>query len=173
MPGGAVGQASDEKGGAMHKIYLVTAAIALGLSSVPASAGPAEDATAAVTAWLDKFNAGDIDAFLAGHRDGAMIVDEFAPYSWGGSGSAKAWLDAYGADSEKRGITDPHMDYGAPIQANSDGSSAYIVLPTVYSFVQGGKKYAGKGSMTFVMSKVGAEWKISSWTYSGATPTAS
>jgi len=29
---------------------------------------------------------------------------------------------------------------------------------------------AGKGSMTFVMTKVGATWKIASWTYAGATP---
>jgi hypothetical protein len=29
---------------------------------------------------------------------------------------------------------------------------------------------AGAGSMTFVMTRSGTEWKISSWTYSGATP---
>ena len=47
----------------------------------------------------------------------------------------------------------------------------YIVLPTTYRFMQGGKKMAGPGSMTFVMARGGDGWKISSWTYSGATPT--
>ena len=137
----------------------------------PALAGPAEDATKAVMTVLDKFNGGDVAAFQAAHRDGANIIDEFAPYSWTGAGSVKRWLDAYGADATKRGISGGRVDYGAPLQANSDGTSAYIVLPTTYSFAQNGKKMAGKGSMTFVMAKTGADWKIASWTYAGATPT--
>jgi len=139
--------------------------------SAPAIAGPAEDATAAVTNVLDKFNGGDVDAFVNAHRDGAIIVDEFAPYSWTGASSVKAWLDGYAADATRRGISKGRVDYSKPLQANSDGSAAYIVLPTVYSFEQNGKKMAGQGSMTFVMVKAGDTWKISSWTYSGATPT--
>ena len=134
------------------------------LSSTPAIAGPAEDATKAITTVLDKFNGGDVAAFQAAHRDGAIIIDEVPPYSWAGAGSVKRWLDAYGADAAKRGVTGGRVDYGAP-------TSAYIVLPTTYSFLQNGKKMAGKGSMTFVMAKTGADWKIASWTYSGATAT--
>ncbi|WP_309611850.1 hypothetical protein, partial [Sphingomonas sp.] len=54
-----------------------------------ALATPAEDATAAVTSVLDKFATGDINAFFAAHRDGALIVDEFAPYVWGGPQSVQ------------------------------------------------------------------------------------
>ncbi len=153
----------------MRTLALFSGAIAL-IASMPAVAGPAEDATKAVTTVLDKFNGGDVAAFQAAHRDGAIIVDEFAPYSWTGAGSVKRWLDAYGADAAKRGISGGRVDYGAPLQANSDWRSAYIVLPTTYSFAQYGKKMVGKGSMTFVMAKAGADWKIASWTYSGATP---
>ena len=49
----------------------------------PAAAGPAEDATAAVTTWLDKFNAGDFNAFYAAHAPDALI-DEYAPFEWRG-----------------------------------------------------------------------------------------
>ena len=59
------------------KLQLLAASAAL-LLAVPAQAGPAEDATAAVTTWLDKFNAGDVEAFYAGHADGAVIVDELS-----------------------------------------------------------------------------------------------
>lgn len=138
----------------------------------PADAGPAEDATTTVTTVLDKFNAGDLEAFFAAHRDGALIVDEFAPYVWGGSGSVQRWAGDYSKDAEARGITGGRVDYGAPIHAASDGNSAYIVLPTTYRFSQKGAKMAGAGSMTFVMSRVGGDWKITSWTYSGANPTA-
>jgi ketosteroid isomerase-like protein len=153
----------------MHKIALL---FALSLVASPATAGPIQDATAAVTLTLDKFNAGDIDAFFSAHQDQALIVDEFAPYIWGGANSARRWAGDYTRSAEKRAITGGWMDYAAAIQAVSDGSSAYIVLPTTYRFNQNGKKMAGKGSITFVMARRGAEWKIASWTYSGARPEA-
>ena len=152
---------------------LLLAAVSVIAWAVPAQAGPAEDATAVVTTWLDKFNAGDAEAFYAAHADGALIVDEFAPHVWGGPRSAQHWLADYMKDAEARGISGGRVDYEkTPIQANSDGKSAYVVLPTTYRFTQKGAKMAGKGSMTFVLTRSGKDWKIASWTYSGATPTA-
>lgn len=141
------------------------------LAAGPANAGPAEDATAAVTTVLDKFNAGDVESFFAAHRDGALIIDEFAPYVWGGSGSVQRWVEDYLKDAEARGISGGRIDYGKPIHAASNGNAAYIVLPTTYRFSQKGAKMAGGGSMTFVMTHIDSDWKISSWTYSGAEPT--
>lgn len=153
------------------KMFALAAGAAL-LVAVPAAAAPVDDAVAAVTTTLDKFNGGDVAAFIAAHRDGAVIIDEFAPFAWGGSGSVQAWLESYSKDATARKISDGRVDYEKPVQANSDGSSAYIVLPATYRFKQAGKAMAGKGSMTFVMVKIGKEWKISSWTYSGANPVA-
>jgi len=153
------------------KIFMLAAGAAL-LAALPASAAPVDDAVATVTTTLDKFNGGDVGAFIAAHRDGAVIIDEFAPYTWGGSGSVQAWLESYSKDATARKISEGRIDYQKPLQANSDGSSAYIVLPATYRFKQDGKAMAGKGSMTFVMVKTGKEWKISSWTYSGAAPVA-
>lgn len=141
------------------------------LVASPARAGPAEDATMAVTTALDKFNGGDVEAFFAAHVDGAVIIDEFAPYVWGGPGSIQKWVGDYAKDAEARGITGGRVDYGKPIHAVSNGSSAYIVLPTTYRFTQNGTKMAGAGSMTFVINRVGAGWKVASWTYAGAEPT--
>lgn len=151
----------------MHRIALLLASSLL--LATAAKAGPAEDAAAMVSSVLDKFDAGDSEAFFAAHQDGAVIVDEFAPYVWGGPNSARRWAAAYDQDSKKRGISGGRVDHTAPIQAVSDGSSAYVVLPTTYRFNQDGRKMAGKGSMTFVMTRSGSAWKIASWTYSGAT----
>ena len=154
----------------MHRALLL-AAISSIILAAPAQAGPAEDATATVTTWLDKFNAGDAEAFYAGHADGAVIVDEFAPYAWSGEQSAKRWLADYMKDAEAKGISGGRVDYEkTPLQATSDGNSAYIVLPTTYRFTQKGAKMAGKGSMTFVLTRADKDWKIASWTYSGSTP---
>ena len=156
----------------VHRLDRRIAFVALASRFVGSSAGRALVVYGAVTTFLDKFNAGDIDAFFAAHRDGAVIVDEFPPFVWGGSGSAQRWASDYGTDAEAKGISGGRMDYGKPIQANSDGSTAYIVLPTTYRFQQNGVKMAAPGSMTFVMTHVTDAWKISSWTYSGATPAA-
>lgn len=151
-------------------LFILFAGTALAWAS-PAWAGPADDATAAVTGVLDKFNGGDFKAFAAAHREGALIIDEFAPYQWSGAESVKQWGADYEKDAKAKGIVAGRVDYGKPIQSSSDGTTAYIVLPTTYRFQQKGKKMAGKGSMTFVMAKAGSEWKIASWTYAGATPT--
>ena len=153
-----------------HSALLIAALVSSTSLADIAMAGPAEDAAAVVTSVLDKFNAGDIDAFFAAHRDGAVIIDEFSPYVWGGAESAQRWAADYAKDSEARGISGGRVDYSRPVQAASDGTGAYIVLPTTYRYTQKGVKMAGPGSMTFVMGRVGKDWKISSWTYSGATP---
>jgi len=138
--------------------------------AVPAAAGPAEDATAAVTTWLDRFNAGDVNAFSAGHAQNPVIIDEFAPHVWTGADAPKRWLADFGKDATANGISNSHMDYAAPIRADASETSAYIVMPTIYSFQQGGKKKSAAGSMTFVMTKVGDDWKISGWAYSATAP---
>jgi ketosteroid isomerase-like protein len=147
---------------------LLLAALASTLLAAPAVAGPAEDAATFVATIMDRFNGGDAKAFIAAHTDDATIVDEFGQHIWTGKGSAQKWMDDYAAESKTLGVTAGRVDYGKPMQANSDGSVAYIVLPTTYRFTQNGKKMAADGSMTFVVKKAGADWKIASWTYSGA-----
>jgi len=155
----------------MRKLLLFAAAAASSWSTAalaqPAGA-PADDATRFVTTIIDKFNGGDTKAWLSAQQDNAMIVDEFGPHMWAGPGSPKRWLDAYAQDSKENGVTGGRVDYGKPLQATSDGKTAYVVLPTTYRFVQKGTKMAEPGSMTFVMVHGAKAWKIASWTYSAA-----
>lgn len=136
----------------------------------PALASPAEDATAAITTWLDKFNAGDNAAFHAGHAANAVIVDEFEPYLWTGANASQRWIEDFGKDAAAGGITNPRLDYAAPIRASGNDSAAYIVIPTIYRMTQGGKAKSAAGTMTFIMTRVGNDWKIASWTYSAPAP---
>ena len=151
------------------RLILVSAASTLALSA-PAAAGPADDAMAVVASTMDKFNAGDANAFIAAHTPDATIVDEFAPYQWRGQGSAARWMADYGKDAAARKISGGRVDYGKPVQASGTANSAYIVLPVTYSFTQDGRKMSAKGSMTFVMSKAGDAWKIAGWTYAAPAP---
>jgi len=152
-------------------VLIISVAAPLWLVGAPAAAAPADDATVFIKTVMDKFNGGDAKAFVAAHETNALIVDEFGRHVWTGSATAQHWLDDYAADSKARGISGGRVDYGKPIAANGDASSAYVVLPTTYRFVQNGTRMAGAGSMTFVVRRDGNDWKIASWTYSGATPT--
>ena len=57
------------------KLGLAVAAAATFMLGAPIQAAPADDALASVRTWLDRFNAGDMDAFYAGHADNAVIID--------------------------------------------------------------------------------------------------
>src|SRR5579885_2738212 len=152
-------------------LALLPASAALAQAAVPAS-DPASDATKFVMTILDRFNGGDVKAWISAQEDNTLIVDEFAPHSWSGSGSPQRWLDAYAKDSKTNGVSGGRVDYGKPLQATSDGSTAYVVLPTTYRFVQKGMKMAEPSNMTFVMKRDGPGWKIASWTYSATAPAA-
>jgi hypothetical protein len=137
-------------------------------TSLAQTASPAEDATKFVTTIIDKFNSGDVKSWISAQADNTLIVDEFGPHVWTGAGSPQRWLDAYMKDAQSSGVSGGRVDYGKPLQATSDGKTAYIVLPTTYRFTQKGAKMAEPSSMTFVVSRDGKDWKITSWTYSAA-----
>ena len=154
----------------MQKLVLSALALSVALAQ-PAQAAPADDAVKAVTAWLDKFNAGDMDAFFAGHAPSPVLVDEFAPYVWTGRDAPQTWAQSFERDAKANSITEPRMDHAAPTRAESDGKSAYIIIPTLYHIKRSGKPMSAKGAMTFVMSHADGSWKIASWTYSAPAPT--
>ena len=149
-------------------LFVVTAASFV--LAAPVHAAPADDAVSAVTTWIDKFNAGDMNAFYAAHAPDAVIIDEFAPFIWTGKDAPHVWAQGFEADAKTQHITDPRMDYAAPIRAESDGKSAYILLPTVYRIKQNGRSMSAAGTMSFVMTRAAGGWKIASWTYSAPAP---
>jgi ketosteroid isomerase-like protein len=167
----------------MRKFMLIAATLvcwpisASAQETTPAAAAtapvtPANDATKFITGIIDKFNGGDVKAWVSAQADDTLIVDEFAPHAWSGAGSAKRWLDDYAKDATANGITGGRVDYGQPLQARSDGTTAYVVLPTTYRFMQKGVKMAEPSSMTFVMKRQGNGWTVTSWTYSATAAAA-
>ena len=91
---------------------------------------------------------------------------------WTGKDAPHVWAQGFDADAKAQHITDPRMDYAAPMRAESDGKSAYILLPTVYHIKQNGRSMSAAGTMSFVMSRTADGWKIASWTYSAPAPAA-
>ena len=157
----------------MRKSVLILATSMLAWpAAVSAQANSAEDATKFVTTIIDKFNGGDVKAWLSAQADNTLIVDEFGAHAWSGPSSPQRWLDDYAKDSKANGVTGGRVDYGKPLQVRVEGPSAYIVLPTTYRFTAKGIKMAEPSNMTFVMNRYGNSWKITSWTYSATAAAA-
>jgi len=152
----------------MRKL-MVGAALAL----CAANAGATDEKPfATVQKFIDSFNKGDAAAAAATHSATAdlAIVDEVAPYQWNGPQAFQAWATALEADSRKNGITNASVAISAPTRELVSGDQAYLIVPSVYSFKQGGKPMSEKAQMTVSLRKGASGWLIHSWTWTGPNP---
>jgi hypothetical protein len=82
--------------------------------------------------------------------------------------------DQWAADLERRdkaeGVTDQHVALGAATRVESDGTQAYVIAPSVYTFKQKGVAMRAAAQMTFTLKKGASGWLIQGWTWTGPTP---
>jgi hypothetical protein len=55
-------------------------------------------------------------------------------------------------------------------RVETDGTAAYVVVPAVYTFKQGGAAMRETAQMTFTLKKGAAGWLIHGWTWTGGKP---
>src|SRR5450759_4992685 len=87
----------------MQKLAAVIAVAVF--ASGAASASDKTDAMAVVHKWVDSFNKGDGRTGSSYCADGALIIDDFAPHVWQGSGACASWYKDYEAFTAKAQIT--------------------------------------------------------------------
>src|SRR3954471_12374184 len=121
------------------------AILALVVSALFAPAGlsaQTPDVTAPIRQFIDGFNKGDTKSAYAAYSAGNIaIIDEFAPYHWVGPNAAHGWADDFQKMAEAKSITDGKVKYGAPKRTEIEGDSAYVIVPTVFTFNQKGKPF--------------------------------
>lgn len=122
---------------------------------------------APINRFLDAFNKGDIPGAAATHAADAVISDEVPPFLWRGPQAFNTWAADLDRDAKKRGVTDPHVSVGAATRAEVDGDSAYVVVPSVYTFKQAGVAMRESAQMTFSLKKSASGWLIQAWTWTG------
>jgi hypothetical protein len=124
---------------------------------------------APINTFMDSFNKGDSAGAAATHAAVAdlVIMDEVPPYVWHGAQAFKTWAADLERDETKRAITDQKVTLGAVTRIETDGTSAYVVVPSVYSFKQQGVAMRESAQMTFVLKKSAAGWQIYGWTWTG------
>ena len=136
-----------------------------------AMAAPADDVVIPIHQFIDGFNKGDTKSAFAAYAKGDIaIVDEFAPHIWRGPRAPQNWAVDYDKHAQATGVTDGSVSYGPPTRTEIEGSVAYVIVPTVYTYKEKGQPIAEEGQMTFVLSQSATGWKIGGWTWSGVKP---
>ena len=148
----------------MHKIF---AALAIAVMAVgPAFATEQTDAMMSVHQFIDGFNKGDVKTALAACAEQTSIIDDFPPHEWHGPGACAAWANDFGADAQKKGITDEFVSLGKPRHVDITADRAYVVAPATYAYKRKGKPVQEAGAtITLALQKVAAGWRITGWSW--------
>jgi ketosteroid isomerase-like protein len=156
--------------------YLTLALLACVCFGSPVQAQTTDpQVTAPITKFIDAFNKGDMAGAAATHASEAdlVIIDEVPPFLWRGAQALKTWAAALEADSKKHGMSDEKVTLSPATRVESNGTDAYVVVPAVFTFKQGGKAMRESAHMTFALKKGATGWLIHGWTWSGPkAPTA-
>ena len=147
----------------MKAIVSLAAGIAA-IAASPAQAGPAVQAP--IDRMAAAFNKGDVAAAKKTHVAAPSILDaEVPPFAWRGAGAFDRWVADLVKTEKAQGRTDGQVALGAPIAEDVHNNAAYVVRPSTYTFHQNGRVMRETGTMTFVLQKTGADWKIQAWTW--------
>jgi hypothetical protein len=127
---------------------------------------------APIQKFIDSFNKGDAAAAAASHAATAdlAIIDEVPPYLWRGPQAFQAWSADLDSDAKKHGITDQVVTISAPTREELNGDQAYVVVPAVYTFKEGGIAMREAAQMTFALKKGASGWLIHGWVWTGPKP---
>ena len=143
--------------------------VCLGLASTVQAQAPDPQVVAPINKFIEAFNKGDMVGAAATHAAEAdlVILDEVAPFLWRGAKALQAWAVDLEADAKKKSITEPKVTIKAATRVETDGASAYVVVPAVYTFKQGGVAMREAAQMTFALKKGASGWLIHGWSWTG------
>jgi len=143
------------------------AALCLALGA-PAGAADAQ-LMAPIQKFMDTFNKGDMAGAAATHAATAdlTIIDEVPPFHWRGEQAFQTWAADLDADGKKKGMSDMAVAVSAATREETSGDRAYVVVPAVFTFKQGGVAMRENAHMTFVLRKGAEGWLIHAWTWTG------
>ncbi len=136
-------------------------------SSPAAAKSPDASMMAPINAVANALNTGNGFGTTSGpFSDGAVVVDEFAPYMWKGAGAGVAWLNSFSAFAKQAKITEAHATLQQVKYFDLASNAAYIVVPAVFSGKLNGKPFRENGLWTFALTKRGSKWLIAAETWS-------
>ena len=157
----------------MRRVMLGAAVVWLVAGAGVAAAADEAAIIAPIKKFMEAFNKGDAAGAAATHSatPDLVILDEVPPYAWTGANAFQAWASSLEADAKANGITDESVAIGAPTRLEVNGDSAYVIVPSTYSFKLKGVAMKEVAQMTFVVKKGQNGWLIHGWTWTGPKAT--
>jgi ketosteroid isomerase-like protein len=152
------------------KPLLLTAAL---LTPICVAAQTAANATpmATINTFVNAFNKGDMNTVHAVHSaEGVTIIDEDAPYLWQGKTAVDQWLAVLDAVGKAKGQSENAVAIRKPQVLNITGNRAYAVVPAEYTWKENGTPMHESATISAVLHRTAAGWKIDAWTWNGTTP---
>ena len=147
-------------------ILAVTASFVFAFGAGVSAGSDQTAVTATVHQFIEAFNKGDAKSALALCASRVSIIDDVPPHEWQGATALSDWLNAYGVDAKKNGITDGVVTLGTPWHIYAAAGRGYVVVPVTYRYKQKGKPVIESGSVfTVALKKVAASWRITGWAW--------
>lgn len=144
-------------------------ALALAAPLATAAATP-DELMAAPRAFIVALDRNDMNAAAKTLTASPSFIDEFPPHAWSGPDAFKQWLADYAAANKAGHITGGKVKLGAPIVAQAEGDTAYVVASAGETYKQGDKRMAETSRMVFALRREDGNWKIVSWAWAGRQP---
>jgi len=144
------------------------AATAIVMSAAAAQAGglhvaEKKAALSPVHEFIADMNKGDMNSAAGLFTARNDVTDEFAPFHWTGNGF-EAWAADYTKMVAAGGFTGVTLHPAKP-DVTLTQDRGYVVVPMRITWMQQGKKGGEVGDFVVVLAKEGAEWRITSWTW--------
>ena len=124
----------------------------------------------AIGQMMDGFNKGDIAMVKAAHVASPTIIDNVPPFAWSGPNAFDEWLADLGKFEAAQGKSDGKVTFAPVVDEVVRGDRAYVVTRSSYEYTQNQRQMREEGYTAFVLVKLGAAWKVESWSW--ASPAA-
>lgn len=156
----------------MRRLAMPAAALLLAGANAGAATDP--QIVAPIHKFIEAFNKGDAAAAAATHSatDDLVIIDEVPPYVWHGPKAFAVWAGDLAAYDKANGIGEEVVTISVPTRVEATADKAYVIVPAVYTFKQGGVAMRAASQMTLVLQKGAGGWLIHGWTWTGPRPKA-
>jgi ketosteroid isomerase-like protein len=144
---------------------IVAAATLLAWASIPAVASEKTDVLLIAHQWAETFGNG---GFAAGNfpcADEAVVIDDFPPHVWQGTGACSKWYKAFATWAATAAVTDASITLGATSHLEINSDYGYLVAPVTLSFIKGGKPIKDLGVVTMTLRKAASGWRISGFAW--------
>jgi hypothetical protein len=125
---------------------------------------------AAVRAYIDSFNKGDVAAMAAVCDAPMSILDGMAPHVWHGPKASEDWYRDVLKEGEHQGASGYFVELGEPWHVAVTGDRAYVAVPATMAVTVKGKRMKQSGSVFVVaLRQVGSNWRLMSWAWAKGT----